>query len=131
MLGAYAARSCPVKTQNAFNPMVTVQAATDGEPVENNDGLAELFDGGAQFQAAVLEQLIGSCSGNVVDLRPMSDVTRLRQIDGCVRAMTSGADVIIGGCLPIDPSGHRVGFPISSSAAPTTRPVHLRTIPLR
>ena len=111
MLGAYAARSCPVKTQNAFNPMVTVQAATDGASVESNDGLAELFDGGAQFQAAVLEQLIGSCSGSVVDLRPMSDVTRRGQIAACVRAMTSGADVIIGGCLPIDPSGHRVGFP--------------------
>jgi len=82
MLGAYAARSCPVKTQNAFNPMVTVQAATDGASVESNDGLAELFDGGAQFQAAVLEQLIGSCSGSVVDLRPMSDVTR--RIVSCV-----------------------------------------------
>lgn len=66
LLGAYAARSCPVKTQNAFDPTVTIDP-----PAETNEGLAELFDGGAPFKAAVFEQLINSCRGRVVDLRPL------------------------------------------------------------
>jgi predicted RecB family nuclease len=126
VLGAYAARSCPVKTQNAFNPTLVVAAAPDGSPVDSSDGLAELFDGGAQFHEAVLNRLIHSCVGEVIDLRPVdvrpidvrpidlrpqSDNTRADQIDACVRAMTSGAQVIIGGCLPVDLSGHRVGLP--------------------
>jgi predicted RecB family nuclease len=111
LLGAYAARSCPVKTQNAFDPTVALTNLADGDLVQNNERLAELFDGGGQFKAAVLEQLIKSCLDHVVDLRPMSDDTRARQIEACVQAMTSGAKVIIGGCLPIDRSGHRVGYP--------------------
>ena len=71
LLGAYAARSCPVKTQNAFNPTVVLQTPNASNLVEANDGLAELFDGGAQFEAAVLEQLISSYRGRVVDLRPL------------------------------------------------------------
>jgi predicted RecB family nuclease len=110
LLGAYAARSCPVKTQNAFNPMLAT-GVVDGDAVATNEGLAELFDGGAQFETAVLEQLIESCVGSIVDLRPMSELTRWEQIDACVRAMTGGAHVIIGGCLPVDLPGHRVGFP--------------------
>jgi predicted RecB family nuclease len=111
LLGAYAARSCPVKTQNAFDPTVAIEALADGSSTENNEGLAELFDGGGRFAAAVLEQLINSCPGSVVDLRPMSEKTRAEQIAACVQAMTAGAEVIIGGCLPVDLSGHRVGYP--------------------
>ena len=111
LLGAYAARSCPVKTQNAFNPVVALDDLTDGDLVPNNERLAELFEGGSQFKAAIVEQLINSCRDDVVDLRPMSDGTRAEQIDACVRAMTSGAAVIIGGCLPVDLAGHRVGYP--------------------
>ncbi len=111
LLGAYAARSCPVKTQNAFNPTVAIETAA-GDSLENNEGLAELFDGGGQFKTAVVEQLINSCLGRVVDLRPMSgSSTRSEQIEACVRAMTAGAEVIIGGCLPVDCEGHRVGYP--------------------
>ena len=62
LLGAYAARSCPVKTQNAFNPTVAIETAA-GDSMENNEGLAELFDGGGQFKTAVVEQLINSCLG--------------------------------------------------------------------
>ncbi|HXD26935.1 MAG TPA: hypothetical protein VN609_13460, partial [Propionibacteriaceae bacterium] len=89
LLGAYAARSCPVKTQNAFNPIMVLDDLTDGDLVPNNERLAELFEGGSQFKAAVVEQLINSCRDHVVDLRPLSDGgTRAEQIDACVRAMT-------------------------------------------
>jgi predicted RecB family nuclease len=84
--------------------------------METNEGqangeLPELCYGGTQFKAAVLEQLIASCTGRVVDLRPLSANTREVQTEACVRAMTSGAQVIIGGCLPVDLHGHRVGNP--------------------
>jgi hypothetical protein len=111
LLGAYAARSCPVKTQNAFNPTVVRETPNGSASVEANDGLADLFDGGAQFEAAVLEQLISSCRGRVVDLRPLLSSTPEVQFEACVRAMSSGAQVIIGGCLPVDLPGHRVGSP--------------------
>ena len=58
VLGAYSARSCPVKTQNAYNPTVVLETPNAGASIEANEGLAELFDGGAQFEAAVLDQLI-------------------------------------------------------------------------
>jgi predicted RecB family nuclease len=111
LLDAYAARSCPVKTQNAFNPTVAIETPANGARVEASDGLAELFNGGAQFEDAVLEQLIASCVGHVVDLRPLSATTPEAQIEACLGAMSSGADVIIGGCLPVDLPGHRVGSP--------------------
>ena len=97
LLGAYAARSCPVKTQNAFNPTVTIEDADAGASVEANDGLAELFDGGAQFKAAVLDQLIDSCRGRVVDLRPLSASTSRGADRGLRPGHDSGADVIIEG----------------------------------
>jgi hypothetical protein len=50
LLDAYAARSCPVKTQNAFNPLVATDTTTNGAGVEASEGLSELFDGGAQFE---------------------------------------------------------------------------------
>jgi hypothetical protein len=111
LFGAYAAHSCPVKAQNAFNPMVAVELVSDGASVGANERLAELFDGGAQFQAAVLEQLINSCQRRIVDLRALSASTPNVQIEACVQAMTSGAHVIIGGCLPVDHDGHREGQP--------------------
>jgi len=133
LLGAYAGRSCPVKTQNAFNDMVALTAPNAGASVAASDGLAELFDGGAQFEAAVLEQLITSCLGRVVDLRPLSSNTPEVQIEACVKAMSSGAHVIIGGCLPVDLSGHRVGSPDllvrsveGSSRSPAYHPVEVK-----
>ena len=105
LLGSYAARSCPVKTQNAFNPTVNLPRA------EPSDALAELFEGGAHFEAVVLEKLITSTRGRVVDLRLLTAESRATQIQACVRAMESGAALIIGGCLPVDLAGHRVGYP--------------------
>ena len=133
VLGAYAARSCPVKTQNAFDPTVTIESPTNGAGAEANEGLAELFDGGAQFKAAVLDQLIDFCRGWIVDLRPLSASTREVQTEACLHAMTSGAHVIIDGCLPVDFSGHRVGIPDllirgadAVDGSPTYHPVEVK-----
>ncbi len=105
LLDAYAARSCPVKTHNAYDPTVPLS------PGETVDGLTEFFDGGQKFEAVVMEQLITSCRGQVVDLRLLGPDEPTRQTDACVRAMASGAEVIIGGLLPVDGPGHRVGRP--------------------
>jgi predicted RecB family nuclease len=121
LLGAYAARSCPVKTQNAFNPTV---APPQTEP---SDALAELFEGGAQFEAVVLEKLITSNRGRVVDLRLLTAESRATRMQACVRAMESGAAVIIGGCLPLDLDGHRVGYPdvlIRGADSPSGEPAY-------
>src|SRR5512133_110810 len=111
LLDEYAARSCPVKTQNAFNPAVSLETPNERASVEANEGLTELFDGGAQFQIAVLEQLINTCPGRIVDLRQLSASTREVLIEACVRAMSSGAQLIIGGSLPVDLPGPPLGDP--------------------
>jgi predicted RecB family nuclease len=133
LLDEYAARSCPVKTQNAFNPTVSLETPDERVSVRANEGLTELFDGGAQFQVAVLEQLINSCQGRIVDLRQLSASTRDVQIEACVRAMSSGAQVIIGGCLPVDLPGHRMGYPDllirgadSANGSPAYHPVEVK-----
>ena len=105
LLDAYAARSCPVKTHNAFDPTVAIPA------VESGGRLTELFDGAQQFEAVVLEQLITSCRGRVVDLRLLATEPPAERTRACVAAMASGAEVIIAGLLPVDAPGHRVGRP--------------------
>jgi predicted RecB family nuclease len=47
----------------------------------------------------------------VVDLRLLEAEDAARQTEACLRAMASGAEVIIGGLLPVDAAGHRVGRP--------------------
>lgn len=111
LLGAYAAHSCPVKTQNAFNPTVAIDASPSNASAPAHERFAELFDGGGQFVTAVLDQLIESCHRRFVDLRQLTANTSEVQVEACIRAMSSGAEVIIGGCLPIDLSGHRVDSP--------------------
>jgi predicted RecB family nuclease len=105
LLDAYAARSCPVKTHNAFDPTVAIPA------VEAGGRLTELFDGASEFEAVVLEQLITSCRGRVIDLRLLASEPPAEQTRACVAAMASGATVIIAGLLPVDEPGHRVGRP--------------------
>ena len=121
LLDAYAARSCPVKTHNAFDPTVPVP------PVESCGRLTELFDGAAEFEAVVLEQLITGCRGRVVDLRLLAEEPVAERTQACLTAMASGAEVIIAGLLPMDGPGHRVGRPhllIRGTDSPTGAPAY-------
>lgn len=102
VLDAYAARSCPVKTQNTFSPRLRATRAHD-------EGLAEQFLGGLEFQTRVLDELVRTCAGEVVDLRPLADAPWSQQEDACLSAMARGAEVIIAGVLPLDLAGHRSG----------------------
>jgi len=105
LLGAYAARSCPVKTQNAYNAALTAPFT------EPDESLAELFDGGAAFQAQVLDAVATACQGRVVDLRIPAGRLPVGRTEACREALRSGADVVLGGRLPLDLAGHRRGQP--------------------
>lgn len=105
LLGAYAARSCPVKTQNAFD------ATFAPHVLEPDESLVELFDGGRRFEDEVLMGLTTTAAGRVVDLRPLADVSAGTRTEACLAALRSGADVILGGLLPLDVAGHRKGSP--------------------
>lgn len=103
LLGSAAARSCPVKTHNAHDLTVPRPVLPAG-PVE----LPERVRVARAFEAQQLEALIEAVPGLVVDLR-LLDVEASAQ--ACRQAMTVGAQVIVGGTLPADPDGHRVGRP--------------------
>ena len=121
LLDAYAARSCPVKTHNAFDPTVAIPV------VEAGGRLTELFDGASEFEAVVLEQLITQCRGRVVDLRLLAAEPPAERTQACVTAMASGAAVIIAGLLPVDGPGHRVGRPdllVRGADSPTGTPAY-------
>jgi predicted RecB family nuclease len=105
LLGAYAARSCPVKTHNAFDRTI---AARTWQP---DDSLADLFEGGHQFEAEVLDRLVSEFKGALVDLRGWSDRSVTERTSACVAAMQSGVEVIVGGLLPVDLAGQRSGQP--------------------
>ena len=101
VLDAYAARSCPVKTHNAFHPGL-IQPTTEPSP---------RFPGSAEFTARVLGALVASHHRTIVDCRALGASPSAVQEEACLRALAEGADIIIGGLLPRDYAGHRSGRP--------------------
>ncbi len=130
VLGAYAARSCPVKTHNAYDSTIDPPSRDTGPAAP--DPVLELFNAGARFEAVVLEALITACRGRVVDLRLLAEDSWADQTEACGLAMASGARVIIGGSLPVDVVGARVGRPdllirgADSGHRPTYHPVEVK-----
>lgn len=104
VLDAYAARSCPVKTFNTFDP--TVQQP----PVPLDESLAEQFQGGSGFRTLILDA-IATRGKDVVDLRPLEtvDATWQERENACVEALSEGAPVVISAVLPQDLKNHRTG----------------------
>ena len=100
VLDAYAARSCPVKTQNAFLPGL--------DRPELDESLQELFAGGSAFKSDVLRRLIDGAE-RVVDCRALRDQPHDVQAAATLAAMADGVPVIIVGLLPLDRHGHRSG----------------------
>ncbi|MFT4294702.1 MAG: TM0106 family RecB-like putative nuclease [Micropruina sp.] len=102
-LDAYAARSCPVKTHNAFHPGLTLPEA--------DEGLREVFHGGVAFEAEVLAALLAGFDGSVFDGRELAGLPSGEQERAALQAMRSGVEVLIGPLLPRDPMEHRSGRP--------------------
>ncbi|GAA1432991.1 hypothetical protein GCM10009616_23850 [Microlunatus lacustris] len=101
LLGASAARSCPVKTHNAFDPSVPAPPEGPGE-------LPARVQAARAFETQQLEALIEAVPGLVVDLRLLDHEPAAQ---ACRQAMQVGAAVVVGGPLPVDPAGHRLGRP--------------------
>lgn len=99
LLDAYAARSCPVKTQNQYDP--TIAAPGEGADAE----LQEIFAGSQKYKDEVLDRL--AHAEGALDLRAVehdrSELTR--------QAVEAGLVVIVGPRLPLDMTGHRRGHP--------------------
>ena len=102
-LDAYAARSCAVKTHNAFHPGLHLPPA--------DEGLREVFHGGVAFEAEVLELLLSGFTGSVLDGRTLAHLPSADQERAALDAMASGVEVLIGPLLPRDPVEHRSGRP--------------------
>lgn len=103
VLDAYAARSCPVKTFNAFDP--TVQQP----PTPLDESLTEQFQGGRDFRRLVLDTM-AAAGDDVVDLRQLGkDATFAEREAACLEALAAGAPVVINALLPRDVEGHRSG----------------------
>lgn len=124
LLDSYAARSCPVKTQNAFDSTLQV-------PPQPSEGLPELFAGGDRFRAEVLDEWVRQCPG-LVDLREPDDGHEERahpakRLARSMEAMARGAPVILGPMLPVDSEGHRMGRPdalVRGTDGPDGRPCY-------
>ncbi|WP_420174475.1 TM0106 family RecB-like putative nuclease [Luteococcus sp. OSA5] len=102
ILDPYAARSCPVKTQNRYDPTLQAPASPPDE------ALQELFAGGKAFEDEVLQAIIDGAT-DVVDLRSCDDRSQAQHLTQ--QALEDGRDVVIGPRLPVDVAGHRRGQP--------------------
>ncbi|MGV8849003.1 MAG: TM0106 family RecB-like putative nuclease [Propionibacteriaceae bacterium] len=100
VLDAYAARSCPVKTQNAFLPGL--------DRPELDESLQELFAGSATFKADLIRQVVEHTEG-AVDCGALRNQPSSVQVAATLAAMADGAPLIVDGLLPLDVSGHRAG----------------------
>lgn len=103
VLDAYAARTCAVKTWNRFAPGV--------ERPTTDESLRDSFAGGISFTDDVITALLRAFPASAVDLRGLRGGRWDVQEQACREAMEAGAPVIIGGLLPLDPTGHRSGQP--------------------
>ena len=105
VLDAYAARSCPVKTFNAFDPTLRKPE----QPLD--ESLRESFQGGSDFRRGVLDRI--AKTPGAVDLRGQHEagLPWEEREAACLAAMGAGAPVILGGVLPLDLDGHRSGRP--------------------
>lgn len=103
LLDPWAARSCPVKTHNAFDPTVP-GPGTDPDPAG-----AEVF-AGAQARVEAVRDLLASVPGTV-DLRPWLGSSDRAHRAVTRRVLDEGAPVVLAPLLPASPRRHRSGSP--------------------
>lgn len=129
LLGSRAAGSCPVKTQHTYDPTAILPTP---EPGAESAVVPARLQHAREVEARLVESLIAAAAGLVVDLRLLADEPAAAT-ESCLRAMRVGADVIVGGLLPTDRAGHRVGRPDvlvrgadSVDGTPTYHPVEVQ-----
>ena len=104
LLNARGASTCARATHNRFDRTI------DAEPWVVPETLQARFDAGITFEAETVV-LIKSRAGNrVLDLNDLDGEPR-NHVTATVKALTDGVPVIVGGRLPEDLAGGRVGKP--------------------
>ena len=97
--GGYVAKRCPVRAQNdVLKPC---------EPLEASEVLQRLWNRGNEFEADVFEELRRLHAG----ARVVPDGSVADREAATAGAMADGAELILGGRLPVDQEGHRAGEP--------------------
>ena len=115
VLDAYAARSCPLKTANAFDPTL--------EPPAREPAPPPFFHDAVKGEADVVARL---ASGGVqlADLRGLRGRPSAEQEAACLAALADGVEVVAGGLLPRDWDTHRSGRPTLLVRAPDESGYH-------
>ena len=98
LLDAWAARSCPVKTQNAYDPTLSEPV---GDPRDD-----ELFAGAEAHLTVICDTL--AAVTDAAELRSATLSVAGRRV-ATRRAMDAGAPVIVCPELPSSPQEHRTG----------------------
>jgi predicted RecB family nuclease len=111
LLDAYAAASCPVKTQNRYDRTLNLPSRRGAAIAmrATSEALQEAFSEGRIFVQQMQDYL--ASLPDVVDLRPLSDVEWPERERATIDALAGDARVVIGPQLPIDSAGHRSGQP--------------------
>lgn len=112
VLDAYAARSCALKTANAFNPALTRPEVDRPVPLFFHDADAIESDVVARLQASGV---------SLVDLRPLRGEPSDVQEAAALAALRDGTEVVVAPLLPRDWEGHRSGRPTLLVRAPDGR----------
>lgn len=120
VLDAYAARSCPLKTVNAFTPSLVTPSLTPPIP--------PFFRNAEAIEADVVGRIV-CAQDDVRDLRNTRDAPTDVAAAACLAAMAEGARIIVGGLLPPDEETHRIGRPsllLRSPDGAGYMPVHIK-----
>lgn len=102
LLGGYAAKQCPVRTQIEFHPLIDKVAPEWTVEEEAR------FEAGRMFEDGVFEQL-RAFHPDAVSIAP--EVRQAEAVALTIAAMEAGAPLILGGWLPDDEAGGRKGKP--------------------
>ena len=114
--GGYLAKQCPVRAQwDLTRPC---------EPLPVPRALERRFEAGRRFEAEVVAGLLPQHPGACV----VTGEDRAEREAATAAALIAGVPVIVGGRLPPDPAGRRVGEPdlLVPAAGPGYRPVDIK-----